>query len=350
MFELVENLPKRLLYFKGNFSTLPHHLVRDRSKNKLVNIVFFGTPRFAQIVLERLINFPYKPKLVITAPDAKVGRGQQVGQSPVKQTAIKNRIEVVQPEKLSGSSQGPSFFLESPKSRTDLFANGPFCLEHLDLAILVAYGKIIPKEVLAIPKYGFINVHPSLLPKYRGPSPIQSAILAGEEKTGVTIIKLDEEVDHGPILGQTELKIENDDTHDSLGEKLANLGASLLLEVLPEFLSHFRSVPGINLAHSGSELRAQDHSKATFTKHITKEDGFIDLQNLPDAVTFDRMVRAYYPWPTVWSKLMVNGKWLIVKFLPGGQIQPEGKRPMSIKEFLNGYPQAKELIEKVIKQ
>lgn len=298
-------------------------------------IAFFGTPRFSQIVLLKLIDSPYKPSLVITSPDAKVGRGQQLGQSPVKQTAVGNQIEVMQPEKLSDLTQGPSFLPDDGLVKDGPFGSGPF-----DLGILVAYGKIIPKEVLDIAKFGFVNVHPSLLPKYRGPSPIHSAILAGDQKTGVTIMKLDEEVDHGPILGQTELKIDKDDTHDSLAEKLANAGADLLLKILPDYLE------------GKLKPKPQDHSQATFTEHITKQDGYIDLENPPDAITLDRMIRAYYPWPTVWGEVKVesqSGK-LRIKFLPNGLIQPEGKKPMTVKEFLNGYPQAKELIEKVFKQ
>ena len=282
-----------------------------------MKIAFFGTPRFAQIVLEDLINSPYKPNLVISSPDAKVGRGQQLKRSPVKETALKNHITILEPQTLLG----PAFL-------TTIAA------VQFDLAILVAFGKIIPKNILKIPKYGFINVHPSFLPKYRGPSPIQSAILAKEEKSGVTIMKLDEEIDHGPILGQAELKIENDDTHDSLAEKLASLGADLLLETLPNYLS------------GKLKPQPQNHTKATFTEHIKKQDGFINLKNPPTPKTFDRMVRAFYPWPTVWTKL--EGK--VLKFLPENKIQPESKRPMTIKEFLNGYPRAEELIEKLIKQ
>src|SRR3989344_5009199 len=136
-----------------------------------MKIIFFGTPRFAQIVLEKLIDSPFRPSIVVTATDAKFGRGQKLKSSPVKQTAIQKGLRILQPHKLSEISGQ---------------------LKDIDIAILVAYGKIIPKEILAIPKFGFVNVHPSLLPKYRGPSPIQSAILAGEKKNGVSIILLDE--------------------------------------------------------------------------------------------------------------------------------------------------------------
>lgn len=272
-----------------------------------MKIAFFGTPRLAQIVLEKLIDSPYKPQLVITAPDARIVRGQKNLQSPAKETALKNSIDVLE-----------------PKNFKDFDTK-------FDLAILIAYGKILPEKILAIPKFGFINIHPSLLPKYRGPTPVQSAILEGEEKTGVTIILLDKEIDHGSILAQKEVLMDDNDNHLSLNEKLALTGAEVLLEILPDYIQ------------GKLKPAAQNDKQATFTKHITKQDGEIDLQNPPDKETLGRMIRAYHPWPGVWTKL--DGK--IIKFLPNGLIQPEGKRPMTKKEFLNGYPKAKELIEKL---
>lgn len=280
--------------------------------------LFFGTPRLAQIVLGKLINSPYKPQLIVTTSDKRVGRGQKLAPSPVKQTAVKNHIEVLQPK---GSN-------DLRLTINDL---------RFDLAILVAYGKIIPKEILQIPKYGFINVHPSILPKYRGPSPIQTAILAGEEKTGVTIMLLDQKIDHGPILAQREVTIEKTDTHESLIENLGKIGSDLLIEVLPYYLA------------GDLQPKPQDHSKATYTKIIKKSDGFLNLKNPPDPQALDHIVRAFYPWPGVWTKLRTqNSKLITIKFLPGNLILPEGKKPMTIKEFLNGYPRARELIEKLV--
>lgn len=285
-----------------------------------MKIAFFGTPRFAQVVLEQLIKSPYKPEVVVTAADAKIGRGQQIKSSPVKQTAVDNNIKII--EKLDQVSA-----------------------IDFDLAILVAYGKILPQQILKIPSRGFLNVHPSLLPKYRGPTPVQTAILEGEEKTGISIILLDKEVDHGPVLAQKEVAIEDTDNHLSLNEKLATTGAEVLLEILPDYIQgKLKPVP-------------QDHKKATLTKHIAKLDGEIDLQNPPDKKTLDRMIRAFYPWPGVWARLpstersdggqaKIDGK--IIKFLPSGRIQPEGKKPMTKKEFLNGYPKTRELIENLI--
>ena len=269
--------------------------------NEKITVAFFGTPHFAQIVLEKLLDSPYKPKLTITAPDAKSGRGNKLKETPVKQTAVKNNIKVFTPTNLKTES-GPEVF---------------------DLAILVAYGKIIPRAVLEIPKYGFINIHPSVLPKYRGPTPVQNTILNGDEKTGVSIMLLDEQIDHGPVLTQTEMKIADDDTHQSLSEKLFTQGAETLLEIIPDFLAG-KLTP-----------KEQNHQEATFTSHIEKQDGYIKIDNPPKKEQFQKMVKAYFPWPNVWTK--IDGK--VIKFLPGDKIQPEGKLPMSAKEFKNGYPQ-----------
>jgi methionyl-tRNA formyltransferase len=271
-----------------------------------MKIAFLGTPQFAQIILDGLIKTQYRPQLVITAPDQKVGRGQILMPSSVKTTAAENGIEV----------------------RHKLFDKQ----DQIDLAILVAFGQLIPQDTLKLPKLGFINVHPSLLPKYRGPSPIQTAILKGEEKTGVSIMILDEELDHGPILAQKELAINPSDTYSSLVEKLARLGAELLLETLPKYqLGDLKPIP-------------QDNSKAILCEKITRESGKIDIDNPPDPKTLDRMIRAFHPWPAVWTE--INGKRF--KFLPEGKIQPEGKKPMTMREFANGYPNLKEKVEKLL--
>jgi len=240
-----------------------------------MKIVFFGTNRLAQIVLEELIKSNYKPQLIITAPDKKAGRGQERQMSPVKQTALKNNLEILQPKDLYESNV---------KSR----------LSNVDLSILVAYGQIIPKEILIAPKYGFINVHPSLLPKYRGPSPIQTAILSDDKKIGISIIILDELIDHGPILIQKKITISPKDTHLSLVEYLGKIGARLLIQILPEYLA------------GSLKPKTQNHSQATFSKRIKKSNGYVDLNNPPDSKTFDRMIRAFYPWPGVWTRLQTT--------------------------------------------
>lgn len=293
-------------------------------------IVFFGTPQLGVQVLEKLITKDFKPIVVITREDKPAGRGQKPTPPPVKILAQKYKIPILQPKKLK----------DNDKILTNLQSL------KADLFLVAAYGRIIPKEILEIPKYGTLNVHPSLLPKYRGASPIQAAILDGERETGVTIILLDEELDHGPIIAQEKLSIENTDTSESLTKKLGELGARLLIKSIPDWIE------------GKIKPREQDHQKATFTKILTKEEGFIDLSNPPSAEKFNRMVRAFYPWPGVWGRWqMADGRWQMVKFLPNDPtthlpntpflIQPEGKRPMTIKEFLNGYPEAKELISKI---
>jgi methionyl-tRNA formyltransferase len=190
-----------------------------------------------------------------------------------------------------------------------------------DLFIVAAFGKIIPQKVLDIPKFGAINIHPSLLPKYRGATPVQAAILNGERVSGVSIIKMDAEMDHGPILAQKGIEILSDDTSASFYQRAFEKGANLLVKIIPDFLE------------GKLELMPQDHSQSSFCKLITKENGYFDINNPPSHEILDRMIRAYYPWPNVWTKW--NGK--IVKFLPGQQVQMEGKKATDLKSFLNGY-------------
>lgn len=191
-----------------------------------------------------------------------------------------------------------------------------------DLIVVAAFGKILPKEMLNAPKYGSINIHPSLLPKYRGPSPIQEAILNGDKVSGITIIKMDEEMDHGPILYQESLDLSDKDNFDTLSKKMFLRAA----EVLPKIINKF--VAG------AIEDFAQDNKKATYCNLLTRESGYFDINNPPSPEKLDRMIRAYHPWPGVWTRW--NNK--IVKFLPNGQMQMEGKKAIQLKDFLNGYP------------
>jgi methionyl-tRNA formyltransferase len=200
-----------------------------------------------------------------------------------------------------------------------------------EIAILAAFGKILPQEILNHFKYGILNIHPSLLPKYRGASPVQNAILNGEKETGVTVIKLDEEMDHGPILAQEKIEILPTDTTESLYQKLFPMGAKLIAQNLPDYLA------------GQKQLNAQDHSLASYTKMLRRDDGFIDLPELKIEnwkLEIEPKVRAYFSWPGLWTKaiLNTNGEQKIIKLLPGRRVQVEGKKEMQYKDFINGYP------------
>ena len=200
-------------------------------------------------------------------------------------------------------------------------------LQKADLAVVAAYGKILTKDELNTPKYGSINVHPSLLPKYRGPSPIQQAILNGDKISGITIIKMDDRVDHGPIIYQEALELSDKDNFDTLSKKVFEKAAQVLPQVISDFIQ------------GKIELLAQTDTDASYCNLLTRDSGYFDLpagrqalNKLPE--NLDRMIRAYYPWPGVWTRWSNK----IVKFYPEGKIQMEGKKIISLPEFLNGYP------------
>ena len=280
-----------------------------------IKLIFFGTPEFSSYILTQLLAFQpgvvklNEPKFVIQAvvtnPDKPVGRKQTLTQSAVSLVAQKYHLLTLKPEKLD-----------------ETFIKNHLSLLECDLFLVAAYGKIIPKALLDIPRLGSINVHGSVLPKYRGASPIQQAILNGDKETGVTIMLMDEKMDHGPILYTKKISILPQDNFITLSKKMSEEGARLLIKVLPQFIQG-KIFP-----------KSQNHQKATFTKIIKKEDGYFDINNPSSLKTLDKMIRAYYPWPTTWTKW--SGK--IVKFLPEGMIQMEGKKVISLKDFLNGYP------------
>ncbi len=216
-----------------------------------------------------------------------------------------------------------------------------------DLVIVASYGKIIPKKILEIPKYDCLNIHPSLLPKYRGPSPIQTTILNGDKKTGVTIILMDEKIDHGPILAQQEWEIPNPKsqipnksqipinkiTYDELNKKLAEFGVKLLIEIIPRWINN------------EIKPKPQDELKATYTKILKREDGKIDWSKPSQEI--ERQIRAFNPWPGAFTFIKHKGKALRIKILEADiskenkliikKLQPEGKKPMTFEEFQRGY-------------
>ena len=262
-----------------------------------------GTPEFGAIILEGLLRqvlgFRVQVLAVVTAPDKPTGRKQILTPSSVKVVAEKYKIPILQTEKILNL-------------KSKILNLKP------DLIVVAAYGQILPKEILEIPKYGCLNVHPSLLPKYRGPSPIRYAILNGDKETGVTIILMDEKMDHGPVLGQRGLEIRENETSATLHDKLADLGASLLMETISKWIRKIiKSQP-------------QDDKKATFTKVLTRGDGKINWKKTAEGL--EREVRAYFPWPgshTFWEK---SGKTAQIKILkarvfksPSGIKYPVGK-------------------------
>lgn len=207
-----------------------------------------------------------------------------------------------------------------------------------DVGVLASFGKILPKEILEIPKHGILNIHPSLLPKYRGPTPVPTAILNGEQETGVTIIKMDEKVDHGPILSQFKEEVRPDDTAESLLERLFTAGAKVLTTILPAYLE------------GKIELREQDDSQATFTKKLTRDDGKINWKK--SDVFNERFIRAMDPWPGAWTmvrlsraretkRIKILKAHLETNKLALDKVQLEGKKPVTWKQFQEGYPRAK---------
>jgi len=296
-----------------------------------------GTPAFAVPSLRALVEEGYDVVAVYTQPDKRAGRGQRSTFSPVKEVALSLGLEVVQPESLKNAGVVRHLSSYAP-----------------EVIVVAAFGKILPAEVLALPRFGCVNVHPSLLPRYRGPSPVAAAILNGDETTGVTIMLLDEGVDSGPILSQQEVSILEDDTTGSLSARLAEAGARLLIETLPLWIKG-KIVP-----------KSQDESQASYSGLVGKEAGRVDWQ-LP-AVEIWRRVRAFEPSPgsyTWWKgkrlklckvvplEVALQAEPGDVVVLPRGlsavvgvgtgrgilgliSVHPEGKRQMSVEEFIRG--------------
>ena len=237
-----------------------------------MSIIFVGTPAFAVPSLRRLVHSGHSISAVVTQPDRPAGRSRAPQPSPVKLAAQELGLPVLQPESL-----------RDPAAVEPLRELNP------EAMVVVAYGQILRPDVLNIPAGGVLNVHPSLLPRWRGPSPIPAAIVAGDQQTGVTIMLMDEAMDSGPVLSQTALAIADQDTTASLSAKLSELGADQLAETLPRWLAdEIDPVP-------------QDSSRATKSPLLRKEDGAIDWR-LP-AVEIWRRVRAYNPWPGAYTNL-----------------------------------------------
>lgn len=250
-------------------------------------IIFLGTPQFAVPILEKLAQSEFKPSAVFCAPDKPVGRKQILTPPPVKVAAEKFGIPVFQPSSVSEFVIRPPATPSACRWRAGISDLKP------DLIISAAFGIILPKTILDSPRYGCLNIHPSLLPKYRGASPIQYTILNGDSETGITIIKMDEKIDHGAILVTDHLSlITQNYTTPELSEKLAEMGAELLLKALPDWLAgKITPMP-------------QDESQATYTKIIKKTDGCVDWKK--SAREIERQIRAFTPWPGAFTRIMNN--------------------------------------------
>jgi len=231
-----------------------------------MKVVFMGTPDFAVPVLDAIIKAGHEVGYVITQPDKAKNRGKKVLFTPVKELAVAHDIPVLQPEKIK----------QSPETMELLKAYAP------DIAVVVAYGQIIQKELLDLPKYGCVNVHASLLPKLRGASPIHHAILQGEEETGVTIMQMAEGLDTGDILTKVSLPIDGMNC-EALHDKLAEMGAQLLVDTLPMIeVGEVKPEP-------------QDDALSSYAGLISKKDGVIDFAKTPEEI--ERQIRAFDPWP-----------------------------------------------------
>jgi methionyl-tRNA formyltransferase len=303
------------------------------------NLVFAGTPRFAVPTLESLAEAGHLISLVVTQPDRPRGRGMEVTASPVKQSALARNLPIAQPERIKNN----------PEFQSLLTAVRP------DAIVVVGYGRLIPQWMIDLPRYGNLNVHASLLPKYRGAAPIQWAIAEGETVTGVTIMRIDAGLDTGDILTQQELSIDPDDTAETLAPRLATMGAALLVETLQKLAEDkIRPVP-------------QDHSRATLAPILQKDDGRINFQR--DATQIRNRLRGFQPWPGafttfrgknlhLWSAQVVpldsvpgrlrpaelanvNGLLLVgcgqETALELHEVQLEGKKRMSGQDFANGH-------------
>lgn len=277
-------------------------------------IVFFGSGWYTLPIIEKLI--PHGLDLVITT--------EKDPNSPFIKFCREKNIKTVVASKAS-----------------EIINHQSSIINH-SIAVLASYGALIPNEIIATFPEGIINIHPSLLPKYKGPSPIQYQLLNGEETVGVTLIKLDDQVDHGPILAQKPYILQGDETSEDLLSILFEIGADLVTDQIKKL-------------ENGEKLTEtpQNHSRESWSYRITKEDGHIDIYKLnAKRYELNAMVRAYYPWPGVWfrynSKFKVQNSKLegkIIKLLPDNHIQIEGKNSMNYKDFVNGFGEAgKELL------
>ena len=302
--------------------------------NDQINIpfAFFGSSKLSIFVLDELLKLNLKPSLIVTTPDKPQGRKLEIKPNVVKTWAIQHNVQVLNPSKLD------SEFIENLKLK----------INDYPLFIVASYGKIIPNEIIELPKHKTLNIHPSLLPQYRGASPLPTAILEDTKKTGITIMQLDKEMDHGPIVAQREIDMNeyfkrvgmNDwPTYEVFEEMMAKEGAKLLAEIVSDWVSG-KIIP-----------KEQDHSKATYTKKINKEEAQVDLNDIQSNTSTDRAyevfrkIQAYHEWPQAYFFIEHAGKEIRVKITQAEfdgsliikKVIPEGKKEMSFESFQQGY-------------
>ncbi|MGH9147789.1 MAG: methionyl-tRNA formyltransferase, partial [Vicinamibacterales bacterium] len=237
-----------------------------------LRVAFFGTPRFAVPSLEHLLRSQHVLVGVVTQPDRPRGRGQRQSDSPVKQVALESHLPILQPDRV----RDPAVI--------DTLRNW-----QMDLGVVAAYGKILPPTLLQLPRFGMINVHASLLPKYRGAAPIQRAVMAGETETGITIIRLIEELDAGPMLGMATRHIEPDETAEEVEHDLSFLGAALVMSVMDD------------VAAGSAREESQDSSQVSYARRLSKAEGLIDWTK--SARHIHNQIRGLYPWPHAFTYL-----------------------------------------------
>jgi methionyl-tRNA formyltransferase len=301
-----------------------------------LRVVFFGTPSFAVPTVDALLSSHHTVIAIVTQPDRPRGRGQRTTASPVKERAVGARVPVLQPQ-----------VVKTGEFTTELSALNP------DIAVVAAYGQILTEQLLAIPRFGMINVHASLLPRYRGAAPIHRAIIAGESTTGVTIMRMVRALDAGPMIATEQIAIGQDDTSVDVEDRLARTGAALLVRTLDD------------IAAGRAHETPQDDSAATYAARLSKDDSRVDW-NRP-ARDIHNLIRGLHPWPhavtflagsrlilhrsqpshaastpTPGTILDASGDRLSIATGSGVldllEIQAEGKRPMRVREFLAGHP------------
>jgi len=301
--------------------------------DKSLRLAFMGTPDFAVPALDAIVRSNHKVACVYSQPPRPKGRGNKIQPSPVHAFAEEHGIPVFTPVSL-----------KKPETQKE------FAAHQLDIAVVAAYGLILPKEILSAPKYGCLNIHASLLPRWRGASPIQRAIWEGDKYSGITIMQMDEGLDTGPMIDHAYLQLSDETTTASLQDDLAKMGGELIVKILDKLAKD-----------GGLKSTPQDEGKATYAHLLKKEDGKIDWQK--DAASIDRQIRALNPWPGTWTESgerrfkilsahktkqttkekpgtiidrlgdVACGKGTVLKIL---KLQPDGKQAMDFISALNG--------------